>query len=144
MGLSALDYTAILGLVSRYCLCLDAGDSEGWVGTFTRDGILRHSGGISAGHTELRDFFDNLLSRIPLGRHPREIVHLAGLPRIHESDSGVWVETYCAMIVARADGELGVQQISRYMDRVVCVKSEWLLAEKTLDKVVEGPQSGAS
>jgi len=63
MALTAEDKLEIHELIARYNRAVDGGDAEGWVATFTPDGVFQSLlVGVHRGHDELRAFADDFVS----------------------------------------------------------------------------------
>lgn len=56
MPLSIEDKIAIQELSSSFCFCLDTHDVDGWIDTFTEDGVFEATYGTFNGPDEIRNF----------------------------------------------------------------------------------------
>jgi len=134
------DQVAITQVIAKYGATLDAGDVEGWVDTFAPDGVLHYPGGMVTGHFELREFFINMVQNGSLGKTPRLIMHLVGIPYITREDDVVSARTYGAMFNYSQDGAIRVPRITRYEDTLAFHDGRWLIAERFLHVDLEGAQ----
>jgi hypothetical protein len=112
-----VDRTAIVELTARYNRAFDGVDVEGWLRTFTEDGVMVRDGRAWRGHDELR----RLIERVGYG-----MVHLTTDPVI--TISGDVAQQECSLLLLRRDPDrrqVHVLTTGRYRDELARTSAGW-------------------
>jgi 3-phenylpropionate/cinnamic acid dioxygenase small subunit len=109
------DHVAIADLLARYCLALDFGDVDGWVGLFTPDARYEVYGRSFDGHEGLR----RMLGGVPAG------LHLGGPPVVQMIDPDRARSRRNLLFVDRSDGS---SRSAVYTDELRRTEEGWRIA----------------
>lgn len=112
---TADDHVAITSLLARYCVTLDLGDVDGWVGLFTPEARYEVFGRAFDGHAGLRA----MLEAAPAG------LHLGGPPVIEMLDADRARAQRNLLFVDRASG---ASRSAVYTDELVRTPDGWRIA----------------
>jgi 3-phenylpropionate/cinnamic acid dioxygenase small subunit len=121
----------VFDLIARYAEFVDEGDVDGYVNSFTPDGVIEHTAGRCEGHAEIRPWVAELLSVHRIGPHSR-LRHVLGLPIIRGDGEHCTARTY-VMIPRREDtGVVTLPLVGTYIDSCVKVNGRWLFAKRII------------
>jgi hypothetical protein len=112
-SLTTQDHIDIQQLYARYYQTIDAGDAEGWAGTFTSDGVFNNV----KGHDALAEFIRRAGANRPL-RHLHSNLIVTAMPQ------GATGSVYVVQIDVKAR-PLTVASYSRYDDTLVKTPQGW-------------------
>lgn len=132
MSIDASDHVAILMLYGEYNRAIDAGDVEGWLATFVKDGAFRHPLRSYVGEAELREFVTTRSAA--LGANPiAELKHWNDPIALH--GNGTMATGSCRLLVAGVARDTGKPQVvtrGHYEDLMERTSDGWRYKERRL------------
>ncbi len=123
MELSTDDYIAIQQLYAQNTTAYDLGDLDGWVGTWTADGVLNGLHRQSRGHSAIREY-----GAAAMANPENKGYHYNTNFRIEPSDVGA--RCTCYLLHMRLVDS--VATIGHYRDELVKQDGRWLFTARTL------------
>jgi hypothetical protein len=139
MQLASADRLALEELYSKYCYFIDANDPEGWVSTWTPDGVFsRPAAGVNVGAAEDRKGHEEL---------KRQLLHWSDdqpastdRPRHQHWVNNIWFENitqtsatgHASLMVVESGNEVArVITMGTYTDDLVKIDERWLFKKRT-------------
>lgn len=125
---------AIQELCARYCLTIDAQDSEGWANCFTPDGAFEFDGSVIRGHAKLRNYAD-VHSRVMRCRHMT-------LNHLYEVKGDEAIGRSTTVVALATSGGYKIFGTGAYDDKLLKQEGRWLIVHRRVetDRLVSDPQ----
>jgi len=127
--LGAEDRLDIIALFARYAWAYDSGDKDGYVNTFTHDGVLADGNGVlGTGHAQIGAALQTFMDL----RGPEQWQHLNDHYLIEGTGVGqATVRSYWVVIAASAQGGSYILGQGDYVTDVVHIDGGWLIKRRT-------------
>jgi hypothetical protein len=121
--LTAEDRVAIMDLIASLPFRLDVRDLDGYVDSFTPDGVLEGETGRREGREEIRAYMAPILARDE-GR-PRSLRHILGIPLLTGDRDCCYAQTQLMIPQLLDDGSLTIPRSGIYFDEIVPHDGRW-------------------
>lgn len=114
------DHLAIRELTARYNRAIDEGDFQGWIDTFSEDGVYENRGKKIRGHAELLEF---------VRARTNVTIHATTDPII--TINGDTAEQRCTLIAfVRTDEAAQLRGVGYYIDQLVRTADGWRFSHR--------------
>jgi 3-phenylpropionate/cinnamic acid dioxygenase small subunit len=125
--LPAEDRLDVAELIARHAWCVDTADVDGWVATFTTDGVFDLPGGRRyQGHDQLRAYMEAQVQAKPF---PGQQHHVSQIV-IEGAGSPCSVRSHLLSTQRMSTGATVIYGLGSYADTCVKVDGEWRFAKR--------------
>jgi len=133
--LTADERLGVFDLIADYADRLESGDLDGYLETFTPDGVFEVRGARYEGREAIRALVTHLYEIDQDG--PTGNRHILGLPAVRGTAEGCAARTYVMITTAGARPAAPIHTIAQYHDRIVWRDGRWRFAHRHILPVVD-------
>jgi ketosteroid isomerase-like protein len=137
--LTAEQRLGIFDLLADYAHRLEGGDLDGYLETFTPDGVFEARSGRYAGREAIRAIVAHLYE---IGQDgPGGNRHVLSIPHVTGTPEGCTAETYVLIINGSNGASEPIRAVAQYQDRIVWHEGRWRFAHRRIAHVFGWPVS---
>ena len=130
----------VMDLIAGYVRSLEAGDLEGYLDRFTRDGVFEVRDRRYEGREDIRALVSHLYA---IGQDgPGGNRHVLGLPHITGTSQACEALTYVAILPGQGAAGGRTCSFAQYADRMVRDEGRWRFAHRRLVVISRGGAGG--